>query len=281
MTRLRRRVLLAAPAIALLVAAVGVAGCGGDHGPDAATAQPAAPSVTSRVILSGNIPRVTPADFRGPTAVYRRHVRATLRAMLGDVARLRAAVAAGDLRAARRAWLAADERYETIGAAYGAFGALDAAVNGRPAGLAGGTTVDRGVQGPEGAVGGADLLVALVGGQPGAAGSGQVPGGRRGPQPRDVAEHDLQPGADVAAVDRRRAPEVRGPHARDVAREDHPGGDGRGGRLARRGAVVVLAPAAGSESERGGERQDDDREAQAHRQHPFRTLVIALSGCSE
>jgi iron uptake system component EfeO len=65
-------------------------------------------------------------------------VRATLKTMLGDVAHLRSAVAAGDLAAARRAWLAADERYEQIGAAYGAFGALDAAINGRPAGLPGG-----------------------------------------------------------------------------------------------------------------------------------------------
>jgi iron uptake system EfeUOB component EfeO/EfeM len=142
MTRQPRRVLLAAAALALLVAAFGVAGCGG-HGSAAATTQPPAPSVTSRVNLSGTIPRVTPADFRGPTAVYRRHVRTTLRAMLGDVGRLRAAVAAGDLGAARRAWLAADGRYETIGAAYGAFGALDAAVNGRAAGLPGGTRSKR------------------------------------------------------------------------------------------------------------------------------------------
>jgi iron uptake system EfeUOB component EfeO/EfeM len=128
-------------AVAVLVLAGGlmlVSGCGSkDHNSSAARQAPAA-TVASRVILTGNIPRVRPADFRGPTAVYRRHVRATLKVMLGDVARGRAATAAGDLTGARRAWLAADERYEEIGAAYGAFGALDAAINGRAGGLPGG-----------------------------------------------------------------------------------------------------------------------------------------------
>ena len=122
--------------VAVLLAGL-AAGCGGSDAGRAAR-QPPAPELASRVILSGNVPRVRPADFRAPTAVYRRHVRATLKVMLGDVARLRTAVAAGDLAGARRAWLAADERYEEIGAAYGAFGALDAAINGRTAGLPGG-----------------------------------------------------------------------------------------------------------------------------------------------
>jgi iron uptake system EfeUOB component EfeO/EfeM len=111
-----------------------VAGCGDD--PPAR--QPAAPPYTSRVLTSGTIPHARPADFRAPIAVYRRHVRSELAAMLDDVARLRAAVAAGRLAGARRAWLAADDHYEAIGAAYGAFGDLDAAINGRPAGLPGG-----------------------------------------------------------------------------------------------------------------------------------------------
>jgi iron uptake system EfeUOB component EfeO/EfeM len=58
--------------------------------------------------------------------------------MQRDVEELRGAVAAGDLAAARRAWLAADERYESIGAAYGAFGDLDAGINGGYGGLRGG-----------------------------------------------------------------------------------------------------------------------------------------------
>jgi iron uptake system component EfeO/high-affinity iron transporter len=55
--------------------------------------------------------------------------------MLVDVRRLRAAIARHDLAASRGAWLDADAHYEAIGAAYGAFGALDARINGRPAGL--------------------------------------------------------------------------------------------------------------------------------------------------
>jgi iron uptake system EfeUOB component EfeO/EfeM len=51
---------------------------------------------------------------------------------------MNAAIATGDLRGAQDAWLRADYRYETIGAAYGAFGDLDAAVNGLPGGLQGG-----------------------------------------------------------------------------------------------------------------------------------------------
>jgi iron uptake system EfeUOB component EfeO/EfeM len=124
--------------LALAAALALATGCASKDDNSSAPRRPAAATVASRVILSGNIPRVRPADFRGPTAVYRRHVRATLKVMLRDVARLRAAATAGDLTGARRAWLAADERYEEIGAAYGAFGSLDAAINGSAAGLPGG-----------------------------------------------------------------------------------------------------------------------------------------------
>ena len=69
--------------------------------------------------------------LRRPIATYRRHVRRELGAMLGEVAPLRAAIARHDRAGARAAWLAADARYESIGAAYGAFGDLDAAIDGR------------------------------------------------------------------------------------------------------------------------------------------------------
>jgi iron uptake system component EfeO/high-affinity iron transporter len=110
-------------------------GCG-DDGP-APTAAPAAP-ISSRVLVSGNIPRVRPADLRAPIAEYRRHVVHELGAMLADAARLRSAVQTGDLAAARSAWLESFARYQTIGAAYGAFGELDARIDGTTAGLAGG-----------------------------------------------------------------------------------------------------------------------------------------------
>ncbi|HWH93980.1 MAG TPA: EfeM/EfeO family lipoprotein [Baekduia sp.] len=136
---MRRALLLTLAALAGPAAALGVAACGGGKDDNSATAtQPPAATVSSRVILSGSIPRVRPVDFGRPTAIYRRHVRDTLKVMLGDVADLQAAVARRDLAGARRAWLAADERYEEIGAAYGAFGDLDAAINGEPAGKPGG-----------------------------------------------------------------------------------------------------------------------------------------------
>jgi len=127
-------------ACAALLAAALLAGCGGggEQGDATAAANPPAAPLEDLVRLSGNIPRVRPADFAQPTAEYRRYVEGELRSMQGELAALRTAVAAGDLAAARRAWLAADERYESIGAAYGAFGDLDAAINGGSGGLRGG-----------------------------------------------------------------------------------------------------------------------------------------------
>ena len=123
---------------AALVACLALlAGCGGGEKTTSARTPPAAP-LEDLVLLSGNIPRVRAADFARPTAEYRRYVLTQLGPMQGDVSRLRAALATGDLAAARGAWLAADERYESIGAAYGAFGDLDARINGGAGGLRGG-----------------------------------------------------------------------------------------------------------------------------------------------
>jgi iron uptake system EfeUOB component EfeO/EfeM len=137
----RRPIRAAVAAVVAAAAAAGAVGCGGGtahHASSAAAAGSAAPPLSARNPVSGIVPAATPAQFRRPIAVYRRHVRRELAAMLVEVADLRRAIASGDQRAARRAWLAADARYETIGAAYGAFGDLDAAIDGRPAGLPGG-----------------------------------------------------------------------------------------------------------------------------------------------
>lgn len=121
-----------------LLAALTALGCGG--GGEATTAEsPPAPTLSSRVLLSGNIPRVRPADLAAPIALYRRYVLSELGPMQREAGELGRAVAGGDLPGARRAWLAADARYEAIGAAYGAFGELDARINGGPGGLSGGT----------------------------------------------------------------------------------------------------------------------------------------------
>ena len=131
------RVGLGACAAALASLAL-LAGCGGGGAPTTSAGSPPAQPLEDLVLLSGNIPRVRPADYVRPTAEYRRYVLTQLGPMQREVQRLRAAVAAGDLSAARGAWLAADERYESIGAAYGAFGDLDASINGGSGGLRGG-----------------------------------------------------------------------------------------------------------------------------------------------
>ncbi len=82
---------------------------------------------------------ITPAVYTHPIALYKRHIRRQLEAMLGDARTLRATTARDDLSGARDAWLRAEAHYERIGAAYGAFGDLDAAINGLPGGLQGGT----------------------------------------------------------------------------------------------------------------------------------------------
>jgi iron uptake system EfeUOB component EfeO/EfeM len=119
------------------LAAIVFAGCGGG-GHDSASKNPPAQPYSKRSTVPGAVRRVTPADYRAPIADYRRYVRRRLGTLGRQVAALRAAIARDDLGAARAAWMRADATYESIGAAYGAFGELDAAVNGRPAGLPGG-----------------------------------------------------------------------------------------------------------------------------------------------
>jgi iron uptake system component EfeO len=123
-------------AVVAALALVALAGCGG--GKDSHASNPPAQPYSKRSTAPGAVARVTPADYRRPLATYKRYVRRQLGTLLGVVAVLRAAIARHDLAGARAAWLKADARYESIGAAYGAFGDLDAAVNGRPDGLPGG-----------------------------------------------------------------------------------------------------------------------------------------------
>jgi iron uptake system component EfeO len=109
-----------------------VAGCGGGaKAPRQAPAQP----LSSANPVAGVVPTAHEADFAPAIEHYRRHVRRELGAMLADARRMRTAIARHDLAASRSAWLDADAHYESIGAAYGAFGDLDAAINGRPSGL--------------------------------------------------------------------------------------------------------------------------------------------------
>lgn len=125
-------------ALVALTTAAALAGCGGGAEESSATAAAPAAKLADRVLVSGANPAVKPADLARPIAAYKRHVATELGEMEAEVATLRRAVDAGDLGAARRAWLEADSTYESIGAAYGAFGDLDARINGETAGHPGG-----------------------------------------------------------------------------------------------------------------------------------------------
>src|SRR5262249_6729380 len=81
---------------------------------------------------------VTPAELAGPNKAYQAYAARQLAALAGAVTRIRTALRAGDLAAARRAWLAAQMDWERVGASYNSFGAAGVAVDGLPDGLPGG-----------------------------------------------------------------------------------------------------------------------------------------------
>jgi iron uptake system component EfeO len=93
------------------------------------------------VHITGSAAGVTPvkavdqSDLVAATRRYETYVRKQLPALARRTATLRSAVRAGDVPAAKRAWLPAHLAYERMGAAYGAFGDLDGRINGLPDGL--------------------------------------------------------------------------------------------------------------------------------------------------
>lgn len=105
------------------------------------------PAVTGPpVILTGHRRGTTPAvrpvsqaDLIPATKAYEKYVTGRLPHLLALARRLRTDVTSGDLAAARRDWAPAHLAYLALGAAYGAFGTLDAAIDGRadgrPAGV--------------------------------------------------------------------------------------------------------------------------------------------------
>jgi high-affinity iron transporter len=78
---------------------------------------------------------VPATDFDGPVTQYKAYSAGQLRIMLGYITRLERALRANRLRAARQAWRGAYERWLHLGAVYGAFGALNDAIDGTPGGL--------------------------------------------------------------------------------------------------------------------------------------------------
>ncbi|MCL2541388.1 MAG: EfeM/EfeO family lipoprotein [Nocardioidaceae bacterium] len=75
---------------------------------------------------------VTADDIRPLMTKYERWVAGRLPVLRRQVGALDADVRSGDLVAARSDWLTAHSTYETLGAAYGAFGRLDTAIDGDP-----------------------------------------------------------------------------------------------------------------------------------------------------
>lgn len=95
------------------------------------------PTVTGPFVsvqgASAGQPSIKPVDQSDliPAAKsYQSWVRGQLPGLIDEVAVLKHAVAAGNRRSARSAWLTAHLHYERLGAAYGAFGHLDDDING-------------------------------------------------------------------------------------------------------------------------------------------------------
>jgi iron uptake system component EfeO len=74
---------------------------------------------------------VTFNDLVGPEKAYQAYVAAGLKTLVGQTGTLAADVRRGNLAAARRDWLPAHLTYETLGAAYDAFGNFDDEIDGR------------------------------------------------------------------------------------------------------------------------------------------------------
>jgi iron uptake system EfeUOB component EfeO/EfeM len=87
----------------------------------------------------GDLEPLDPARFERPVAEYRDYSAGQAEQMKRAVGRLRAALAAADVAAAKRAWLDAYDHYLRLGAAYGALGKLDEEIDGNPGRLPGGT----------------------------------------------------------------------------------------------------------------------------------------------
>jgi iron uptake system component EfeO len=92
-----------------------------------------APGATTGPRTPGVVP-ITFAELVPRTLAYQHWITSRLPVLLGQVKALRAAVAAGPTARAKAAWLKAHLTYETLGAAYDAFGPLDEKINGAPPG---------------------------------------------------------------------------------------------------------------------------------------------------
>lgn len=92
--------------------------------------------------VSGGVRPVTKNDLAGPLRNYRQFVISGLSALATETRTLDDTVRAGDLAGARAAWLRAHVRFETLGAAYDAFGDDGKNISPLPFGLPGGVKDD-------------------------------------------------------------------------------------------------------------------------------------------
>ena len=95
------------------------------------SADAVAAAASGRATAAGPAPELSPlpaSAFRAPVARYRAYSVRQARAVRAHVAALARALRRGDRPAARAAWLRSYTRYLLIGAAYGALGGLDEAI---------------------------------------------------------------------------------------------------------------------------------------------------------
>lgn len=109
---------------------------GGRHSPQAEAA--IAEERTRNPGPAGDLERLHPAAFKRPVSKYRAYSAQQAALVQRAVTRLQAALAAGDVAAAKRAELDAYDHYLRLGAAYGALGKLDEEIDGNPGRLPGG-----------------------------------------------------------------------------------------------------------------------------------------------
>jgi iron uptake system EfeUOB component EfeO/EfeM len=91
------------------------------------------PTITVSGHARGTTPTlpVTPNDLIPVAKKYQAVTEAALKVLAAETRTLTAAVQGGNLAAAKRDWLTAHLQYETLGAAYGAFGNYDNEIDGR------------------------------------------------------------------------------------------------------------------------------------------------------
>jgi iron uptake system component EfeO len=93
----------------------------------------AGPTVTVAGKAKGT-PAILPITYNDLIPVAKKYqavLEAGIKVLAGEADTLKAAVASGNLTAAKRDWLTAHLQYETLGDAYGAFGDFDTEINGR------------------------------------------------------------------------------------------------------------------------------------------------------